>query len=196
MMSAATVCILSTAKNLLAPKRLGSTLLFVALVGCPSRPRADSDHATARTSAALDSVRGRVSVVGSEPMAEVVLRPRAGTESLALAGAQLAMLRGLGGIDVMVRGRLTGTYSRTATPQVVAVFEVESFVVRAVAGIAATDGVVAADGGKFYLVLEDGRRLAVTYFPTVLQQKIGARVFIAGPLDREAATYGVIAERP
>jgi hypothetical protein len=170
-------------------------LLFVALAACHSGRRSDLDRPTVEQATAPDSVRGRISVVGSEPMTEVVLRPRGGTESLALAGAQVAMLRGLAGIDVLVRGRRTGTYSRTATPQVVAVFEVESFVVRAVSGIAATDGIVAVEGGRFYLVLQDGSRLAVTHFPTVLQKKIGARVFIAGPLDREAATYGLIAER-
>jgi len=171
-------------------------LLFVALAACHSGRRSDLDHATVMQAVSPDSVRGRIAVVGSEPMTEVVLRPRGGREPLALEGKQVAMLRGLAGIDVLVRGRRTGTYSRTATPGVTAVFQVESFVVRSVSGIPATDGVVAVAGGQFYLVLQNGTRLPVAHFPSVLQQKIGARVFIAGPLDREAATYGLIAEHP
>ena len=68
--------------------------------------------------------------------------------------------------------------------------------VRAVDGVAATDGVVAVADGSFFLVTANGRRVAVRYLPAALRQKVGARVFVAGALDGEAASYGVIRERP
>jgi hypothetical protein len=172
------------------------TVLLVALAGCHSLRHADTDDAPVTQAAAADTVRGTVSLVGSEPMTEVVLAPVGGRAPIALAGAQRAMLRGLGGIEVVVRGRYTGERSGTAAPRVVAVFQVDSFEVRLVDGVAAADGIVAASDGKFFLVTTGGRRLAADHLPAALRQKIGARVFVAGPLDREAASYGVIQERP
>ncbi|MEO8624685.1 MAG: hypothetical protein ABI625_26620 [bacterium] len=175
---------------------LGATIAFVTVEGCHGRHRTEADDAPIVQAAASDTVRGIVSVVGSEPMTEVVLTPIGGGAPLAVSGAQKTLLRGLGGIEVMVRGRRTGEHSATATPRAVAVFDVDSFVVRAVDGVAATDGIVAEAAGRFYLVVRDGTRLSADHLPAVLQRKVGARVFVAGLLAREAASYGVITERP
>ena len=128
-------------------------------------------------------------------MTEVVLSPVGGGAPVALAGAQRATLRALDGLEVMVTGRRTTNLS-AAIPRGGVVFEVDSFVVRAVDGVAATDGIVASEGGRFYLVTAVGSRLPASFLPVALRQKLGARVFLAGSLDQPPAAYGIIAERP
>ena len=171
--------------------------LFVAVVsGCqPMRQNGADD--TVVTQAARDTVRGTISVVGSEPLTSLVLSPVTGAAPMALVGAHQVTLRGLSGLEVMVAGRRTGNMS-AAIPRAGggAEFEVDSFVVRAVDGVAATDGIVASEGGRFYLVTANGSRLRADFLPVALRQKIGARVFVAGALDQTPASYGVIVARP
>ena len=169
----------------------------VATTGCCAMRQGRSDDAPSPVAspAVLDTVRGKVSVVGSEPMTEVVLSPVAGGAPVALAGLQRVTLRGLGGLEVMVTGRLTGKMS-AAIPRGGAEFEADRFVVRAVDGVAATDGIVATSDGMFFLVTTDGRRLSADHLPALLKQKIGARVYLAGLLDRAPVSYGVITDRP
>lgn len=180
-----------------ANRVLVAALVVAVTTGCCSMRQGRSGDAPSPVTQAapFDTVRGKVSVVGSEPMTEVVLSPIAGGAPVALAGAQRVTLRGLGGLEVMVTGRRTGNMS-AAIPRGGAEFEVDSFVVRAVDGVAATDGIVASDGGRFYLVLGDGQRLRADYLPVLFKQKIGARVFYAGSLDRAPVSYGVIVDRP
>ena len=128
-------------------------------------------------------------------MVGVLLTPIGGGATFALSGAPTVLLRGLGGMDVVVRGRLTGEQSGTATPRPAPEFSVDEFEVRAVDGVSATDGIVAVADGSYFLVTADGRRLAARHLPAALRQKVGARVFVAGSLDGEAASYGVIRER-
>ncbi len=178
--------------------RMGVVAFFaVAATGCCAIRQGRSGDAPSPVASAalLDTVRGKVSVVGSEPMTEVVLSPLAGGAPVALAGSQRVTLRGLGGLEVMVTGRLTGKMS-AAIPRGGAEFEADSFVVRAVDGVAATDGIVATSDGMFFLVTTDGRRLSADHLPALLKQKIGARVYLAGSLDGAPVSYGVIADRP
>ena len=171
--------------------------LFVAAVsGCqPMRQNGADD--TVVTQAARDTVRGTISVVGSEPLTSLVLSPVTGAAPMALVGAHQVTLRGLSGLEVMVAGRRTANMSAAIPrPGGGAEFEVDSFVVRAVDGVAATDGIVASEGGRFYLVTANGSRLRADFLPVALRQKIGARVFVAGALDQTPASYGVIVARP
>ena len=170
--------------------------LLVSLAGCHTLRQSDPAELVVTHASASDSVRGRLSVAGSEPLVGVLLTPTGGGAPLALSGAPSVLLRGLGGMDVVVRGRLTGERSGTASPRTAPEFSVDEFEVRAVDGVSATDGVVAVADGSFFLVTADGRRLAARYLPAALRQKVGARVFVAGALDGEAASYGVIRERP
>ena len=180
-----------------ANRMLVVVLFAVATTGCCAMRQGRSSDAPfpVASTAVLDTVRGKVSVVGSEPMTEVVLLPVAGGAPVALAGSQRVTLRGLGGVEVMVTGRLTGKMS-AAIPRGGAEYEVDSFVVRAVDGVAATDGIVATSDGMFFLVTTDGRRLSADHLPALLKQKVGARVYLAGSLDRAPVSYGVIADRP
>lgn len=149
----------------------------------------------ARTSAgvpsatAADSARGIVQVTGSEPVTSVVLSAPGGY--VALQGAEADRLRPLAGVEAVAMGtRLsapTSPGSRAGDAMIVA-----RFVVRAVDGVPAIDGVVASVGSGFAIVTADGVRHAAPHLPTPLQSRVGARVYLAGPLGSPPTAYGVI----
>jgi hypothetical protein len=66
------------------------------------------------------------------------------------------------------------------------------FTVTAAKGQPATDGTLADDAGALYLVTVDGRWHVLGHPPAELHAHVGARVWIAGPLDREPLAFGVI----
>lgn len=146
------------------------------------------------TTAARDTVRGIIQVVGNEPASVVVLTT--GTAEVgalvSLAGASLPLLRGLAGLELMVAGRRTARVDYAAAPAGAPVFEVDQFRVRAVDGVAALDGVLERDGDRHYLRMIDGVRRAIAALPTTLAAQVGARIYLAGPLDRSPTAYGVI----
>ena len=153
----------------------------LALAACA---RGTPPPADAHTTAAADTLRGRLEVVGSEPGTSVVLLDGRGG-GVTLEGER-ALLLPLSGLEVMVRGRPDGP--RT--------FHVERFAVRAADGVPAVDGVLAREGGRDVLVLEDGRRVPLAYTPEALRGMHGARVWLAGPLDRAPDSFGVIRAAP
>lgn len=132
--------------------------------------------------AAADTLRGRLEVVGSEPGTSIALFDARGG-AVTLEGERAVLLQ-LAALEVMVRGRPEGP--RT--------FRVERVSVRAAEGVAAVDGVLARDGARDVLVLEDGRRVPLAVTPAALRGKYGARVWLAGPLDRAPDTFGIITE--
>jgi hypothetical protein len=134
--------------------------------------------------AASDTLRGRVEVVGSEPGTSIALLDGRGG-AVTLEGER-AVLTQLAALEVMVRGRPDGP--RT--------FRVNRVSVRAAEGVPAVDGVLARDGGRDVLVMEDGRRVPLVATPAALRGKYGARIWLAGPLDRAPDTFGIIAEAP
>jgi len=92
----------------------------------------------------------------------------------------------------MVSGRRTSEIDRAASPRGALVFRVERFVVRTVDGIAAEDGELVSSAGGFALRRADGRELKLPALPPSLRTRVGARIYLAGPLDRAPAAYGVI----
>jgi len=163
---------------LLAPCALA---VLACAPGAP--PSADNEAPVATASA--DTLRGTVEVVGSEPGTSVVLTDGRGG-AVALEGERQVLLA-LQALEVTVRGRMVEDPRR---------FRVERVAVRSANGVAAVDGVIAREGGRLLLVTGDGRRLAVPHLPAQLAAKVGARVWLAGPLDRHPDTFGVIAEAP
>lgn len=135
-------------------------------------------------SAQPDTLRGTVQVVGSEPGTSVVLTDRLG-QPVTLLG-EGPVLRSLAGLDVAVEGRRESPGD----------FRVESVAVRAANGVPAVDGRLARDGAGWVLVAADGRRLPVAALPHDLRGRAGARVWLAGPLDRVPDAFGVIEEAP
>ena len=132
--------------------------------------------------------------VGSEPLTALVLTISKG-ERLVLnvpAGSDARALQNVLGLELTVWGTATGERSAAAGPQPLPVFSIRTFVVRSADGHAAYDGVVSRTDNVFVLLLADGSRVGVPWLPRTLQQKIGARVYVAGPLDAPPISYGVI----
>jgi hypothetical protein len=159
----------------------------------PACHRSTPSHADDVDASAADTVRGTLALLGNEPMSELRIIPVGGGAPLVLAGRQSALLRGLARLDVMVAGRMT---SKRGAAGGAGVFTVDSFVVRAADGMPAHDGIIAEHAGRFYLVVSGGTRMPADHLPGMLRGKVGARVFLTGPLDRAPASYGVIMESP
>ena len=144
----------------------------------PTTPAPKGD----RPRATPDTARGVVRVVGSLPVnVSVVLAPEGSSERIRLTGQGATVLRGLGGVEVVVRG------ARGPSGEI----DVRSFTVRSVNGEPAVDGVIVADGSALAIATESGRR-RIGNPPDALRGLVGARVWITGPLDTGAITYGVI----
>lgn len=158
----------------------------IAALLCAAAALACSAHAPATQAetggVAGDTLRGTVAIAGSEPMTRIVLQTAAGSTS-GLCGA-LEPLRRAAGLEVVVRG------SRNAQGQ----FCVDRFAVRSANGIPAVDGVLTRVGEGFALVTADGGRLPIARLPDALRSSVGARVWLAGPLDRAPDSFGVIGD--
>jgi hypothetical protein len=132
-----------------------------------------------------------VSIVGSEPLTTVQLTTTAGL-AWQLVGDSLHAVRAAAGLEIMVRGVVL-TPDRTARPS--ARFDVVRFAVRRADGVAAQDGVLERDGTGFALRLTDDRRAPLVDVPLSLRERIGARIWWAGPLDRAPIAYGILTIR-
>ncbi|MCC6316960.1 MAG: hypothetical protein IT361_04640 [Gemmatimonadaceae bacterium] len=154
-------------------------LLAVLLAGACSRSRASGP-------ALADTARGTIEVVGSEPATVTLVQD---AERLQLVGAGRDVLASLGGIEIVV----AGTRRAAAGPALPApaTFEVASFIVRAVGGVSAHDGLVRRDAGTWVIDLRDGGRVATPHLPETLRI-VGARVYLVGPLDRPPQGYGLV----
>ncbi|MBW3654521.1 MAG: hypothetical protein KY444_00315, partial [Gemmatimonadetes bacterium] len=156
----------------------------IAALVCAAAALACSPHAPAPQAepgvVARDTRRGTVEIVGSEPMTSIVLQTAAGA-SPGLCGAR-DLLRRAAGLEVAVWG------SRNAEGQ----FCVDRFAVRSANGVPAVDGILVREGQGFALVMADGRRLPIARLFDALRSSIGARVWLAGPLDRAPDSFGVI----
>lgn len=150
----------------------------------PARPSGSGGAASAG-GATDDTLRGVIAVVGSEPATTVTLRPSDGGPSRTLVGPSVSALRTLSGADVWLR----------ATARSGEAVVVSRFAVRSVDGVPAVDGVLELRGADLVLHTVEGSRLRIVAPPPALRDRVGARVWIAGPLHRSPAAYGVIEER-
>lgn len=148
--------------------------------------------------AAVDTARGIVRLVGNEPGAALVLETSPGSAAplLALEGAAADMLRGVTGLEVKAEGRLTTERVQSAAPGGAPLFRADRFVVRASDGAPATDGMLVARDGGHVLRLTEGGERRIDVLPPALVDRIGARVFLVGPLDRMPSAFGVISPAP
>jgi hypothetical protein len=162
------------------------------LAACRVRNATPSVQAATSDGARVgDTVRGIVTIVGSEPLTTVQLTTEAGV-GWQLVGDSLDAVRAAVGLEIMVRGVVL-TPDRAARPG--ARLDAVRFVVRSADGIAAQDGVLERNGAGFALRLEDDRRASLTAVPVPLREQVGARIWWAGPLDRAPAAYGVLRAR-
>lgn len=157
------------------------TLLLPCVLAALACARGAPAAAGADAPAAADSLRGTVAVVGSYPGTSVALLMDGGRRAVTLEGER-PLLDRLAGLEVAVWGSLVRP----------GVFRVERVAVRASGGVAAVDGIVAREGAGWVLVTADGRRLAIPRLPEALRGMAGARIWLAGPLDRAPDSFGVI----
>jgi hypothetical protein len=154
-------------------------LLPCALAALACARGAPAPGTTASVSAA-DSLRGTLEVVGSAPATSIALLLEGGTRAVTLEGER-PLLDRLAGLEVAVWGT-------SVRPRV---FRVDRVAVRASGGVAAVDGVLVREGGGWALATEGGR-LPIARLPETLRGMAGARIWIAGPLDRAPDSFGVI----
>ncbi|MDB4951142.1 MAG: hypothetical protein JWM27_3791 [Gemmatimonadetes bacterium] len=163
--------------------RLAAALCALAALACArGAPPAEGGAAPASAALAGDTARGTVEEVGAEPGTSFVLHAAGG--SLVRLDGDRRLLGSVVGVEVAVHGR--------RDPR--GVLRVQGLAVRASSGVPAVDGVLARDGAGWVLVTEDGRRHTVAHLPEPLRAKAGARVWLAGPLDRPPEAYGVIVD--
>ena len=148
-------------------------------------PALSADNGAPVANASADTLRGTVEVVGSEPGTQTVLAD--GRGGVVTLEGERRVLLALQALEVAVEGRMAEDPRR---------FLVERVAVRSAHGVPAVDGVIAREGGRLVLVTGDGRRLPVPHLPAQLAGKVGARVWLAGPLDRHPDTFGIITEAP
>lgn len=175
----------------------------------PSRSASDSVSAPGRVSAVADApardsgipraggdtLRGIVSITGSEPMTSVVVTPRQG-DAVIVQGAPAIALRNADGLEVRLDGKRTGARAIGAGPGPSPVFEARAFIVRALDGQPAMDGTLERAVSGFALRTADGRLTAIAALPDGLREHVGARVYLVGPLGAAPSAYGVLAPRP
>ncbi len=145
--------------------------------------------------AAGDTVRGIVSLVGSEPHAVLVVSPRRG-DVVVPHGVDVALLRALTGLEVTLAGSMTDECVPEGGPRGARVFDVTQFAVRSMNGMRAVDGTLVRDGETWQLATSDGQKLAIPVLPEMLKQHEGARVYFVGALDGVISAYGVIKAAP
>lgn len=147
--------------------------------------------------ASLDTLRGVVQRVGNDPVSVLVLTvaKNGKRETYALRGDGRALLERVSGLEVVVRGSQKSELDMMAAPRGAPVFEVTNFAVRAADGVAAVDGVLSEQGGKYQITTGDGVRLDIASLPSQLRSQMGARVFLIGSLREIPTAYGVISPR-
>jgi hypothetical protein len=155
-------------------------ILPCALATLACARAAPAGGGSASTTLPADSLRGTIEVVGSEPATLIALLMDGGRRAVTLQGER-PLLDRLSTLEVTVWGELVRP----------GVFRVDRFAVRAADGIAAIDGVLAQERGGWALVTADGRHHPISRLPQTLAGMAGARVWIAGPIDRPN-TFGII----
>lgn len=144
------------------------------------------------SAARRDTASGVVKLLGAAPTAQLTLVQAGGAGSIALTGPSAAALERSTGAQIWVSGTITTGPGR---PLAAHSMKVEQFVVRAVDGVSVTDGFLVADGDALVLVDGDGKRHRLVTPPAALRSQVGARVWIAGPIDREPSAFGIIQPR-
>lgn len=163
------------------PSLSAAFLLFASLVAGACQPKVSGADGR---ELAPDSLRGTVSVTGTSFEKILVLRHAGGSVTLTATPDDSAALLRIGGVDVVARG----TRSEGG-------FTVVSFEVVQVEGKPVIDGLLVENAGRLMLKAR-GEQLALGNPPVQLRSRIGARIWIGGPLDTGPNTWGLIVPPP
>jgi len=128
-----------------------------------------------------DSVRGIVSVNGTERDKHTMIAPAGGGRHVEITGPLAVMIGRAAGTDVWVTGIMSGT-SLAAS----------HFIVRTVEGSPAMDGTLKIENGATWLIEAAGDRVRITNPPPAFANWNGVRVWITGDPARGVASYGRI----
>lgn len=153
------------------------TLALACTIACHTT-RAGSTADPARA-VQRDTIIGTIQIVGSDPFPHTVILPANSGVSLRLVGPPT--LQRVNGLGVQIVGQLAGDQ-----------FTVKSFTVLSANGQQATDGRLVKDGDTLSIVTEDGQRHALVNPSPNLRARVGQRVWVSGPLDRQPIAYGFI----
>ena len=148
------------------------------------KPEPATSSGTASSSAPImpgDTVRGIVSVVGTDRDRHVMVAPPGGVRRVEITGHLAAIIGHTAGADVWVTGPRTGTS-----------LEAQRFVVRMVDGMPALDGTLKTEGAMLYIVTVNGGRTRIVAPPPPLLGRDGARVWITGDPSRAVSSFGFI----
>ena len=140
----------------------------------------------------LSVITGTVVTERSLLPLEVVLRLDWG-ELVELTGSEASRLALLDGADVQLRGTWTSPVSTQPTGDLTSAFSVANFLVLAVGGRPAMDGVLGQDSGKYYLELTSGDD--VFWFedgPSEFDANVGKRIWVTGSTAHPPLRFGVI----
>jgi hypothetical protein len=165
-------------RRYLASLALGSALACSAA----SSPQAAS-RLGVRPDPGVDTVRGTVSVVGTATDERVMIRPLGGGPAIPVSGPVAKTLLLVSGADVQASGRRDAAGA----------FDVREFVVRSVDDVPAIDGTLVAQDGGIAIMTTDHTTHPIANPPPALRAHVGQRVWITGPLETGAVTFGVIA---
>jgi hypothetical protein len=153
--------------------------LGLAAAGCHHRNGDAASNSQQADPEMPDTLEGTVHVGGVQAFPKITLLGDSGARSVALEGPET--LARVAGLRVAVFGRRTDDK-----------FVVKRFGVLAANGVPATDGRLVAEGDALALETADGVRHQLSRPSPGLQQHVGHRVWVAGPLDQEPVSYGVI----
>jgi hypothetical protein len=128
-----------------------------------------------------DSVRGIVSVVGTDRERRVMIARSGGGKRVEVTGPLARLVGHVAGADVSVVGTSSGTS-----------LEATRFLVKTVDGAPAIDGTLKTEASALYIVTLDGTRTRIVAPPPPLLGHDGARVWITGDPSRGVASFGFI----
>ncbi|HEX5073149.1 MAG TPA: hypothetical protein VFW03_08090 [Gemmatimonadaceae bacterium] len=141
---------------------------------------------------ALESIRGTVVTDAAALPVQVYLQLGA-DERVKVVGSDAHQLVRLDGALVELHGRWAGQALPVFVDEPVsAPFALANFVVLAVGGREAMDGVLGEDQGRYYLRLTAGDAYWFADAPSEFDAHIGQRIWVTGWRDRPPMTYGVI----
>ncbi|MGQ0647974.1 MAG: hypothetical protein ACT4P7_10410 [Gemmatimonadaceae bacterium] len=173
---------------------------MVAMVACGESPTYPALPYNGGTPAPQVELVGTIEVESGFDQPEIRLVQASGERTL-LIGSEAQRLIQLAGADVLVRGGWVGTGLPEVEAQALMYWDsamglnVSEFVVLAVDGRAAMDGVVIEADGHFALRLSDGTIHTFDDGVMDLAAYVGARIWVTGSMEDPPLALGVIRYR-
>lgn len=141
-----------------------------------------------------DTVRGIIALVGTAAQPTVAITLANG-RTMVVRGAVETVLRNVNNFEVTLFGHTGEMVTDGALPREAALFRATAFLVRAVQGVPASDGILLRVESGFALQHANGSLSALPIVPEALHAHVGARIFWVGAYDVTPSAYGVITPR-